>query len=162
MGKDSTRKALDSYMSRQIPRSDTNRKKHNAKPEKEVERACLNWMRDPERGWSVQIYSASATFNPVQGRWMAQSMKAGTVDCQGLMPDGTFVAVEFKAPGALRRFNLPKNHRQKEYLVEKIRMNAFGCVCDSARRLAEIFDGYKAAVAISKDQAMMYLMGELP
>ncbi len=158
MSRESTKKALEGYMKSQLKK--TIKRKTHGKPEKEVERACLTWMR--AQGWSVQIYEAKATFNPQAQRWVGSSMKAGTVDCQGVMPDGTFVAVEFKAPGRLCTFNLEKNHRQKEYLVEKIRMNAFGCVVDSARRLAQLFDGYKEAVLVSRDQAQMYLMRELP
>ncbi len=160
MGRESTKKALDSYMKKQMPRPDTNRKKHNGKPEKEVERACLTWMR--AQGWSVQIYEAKASYSVAAGRWLSSAMKAGTCDCQGNMTDGTTIVVEFKAPGRLKTFNADKNHRQKEYMVEKIRSNCFGCVVDSARRLAEVFDGYQKAVLVSKDQAQMYLMGELP
>ncbi len=156
--KRSTLNSLNKFLKKQITKPDK-RKKHG-KPEKEVERACLAWMR--ERGWSVQIYESKAIYNPKAQRYTSQSMKAGTVDCQGLLPDGTFVAVEFKSPGRLSTFSLEKNHRQREYLVEKIKMNAFGCVCDSARRLAEVFDGYEKALLVSKDQAQMYLMGELP
>lgn len=158
MSRDSTKKALDSYMQRQL-KSPIKRKSHS-KPEKEVEKACLAWMR--AQGWSVEIYEAKAVFNPQAQRWVSSAMKAGTVDCQGLMRDGTFVAVEFKAPGRLSTFNLEKNHRQKDYLVEKIRMNAFGVCVDSARRLAELFDGYREAVLVSKDQAQMFLLRELP
>ncbi len=158
MSKDSTKKALDSYMSRQLK---TKQKRGaNGKPEKEVERACLAWMR--AQGWQVQIYAASSTYSPSAGRWIGQAMKAGTVDCQGLLPDGTFVAVEFKAPGRLKTFNLEKNTRQREYLIQKIKMNAFGCVVDSARRLQMIFDGYKELMETSKDQAQMFLLRELP
>lgn len=157
--KRSTERALNSYLKKQIA-GPAKRKRHNEKPEKDVERACLAWMR--AQGWSVQIYSASATYSVSQQRWTQSAMKAGTVDCQGLMKDGTFVAIEFKAPARLKTFNLDKNHRQKEYLVDKIRMCAFGCVVDSARRLEEIFDGYKDAVLVSKDQAIMYLLNQLP
>ncbi len=156
--KRSTANALNKFLSKQIAKP--GRKRHNSKPEKEVERACLAWMRS--KGWAVEIYEAKATFNPKAGKWIGSTMKAGTVDCQGLMSDGTFVAVEFKAPARIATFNAEKNHRQKEYLVEKIRMNAFGCVVDSARRLQDIFDGYADALLVSKDQAQMYLMGELP
>ncbi len=158
MGKDSTKEALDRYL-KKISRPKSKRAK-SGKPEKEVERACLAWMR--AKGWSVQIYAASAVYNPSAGRYTGQTMKVGTCDCQGVMPDGTAVAVEFKAPGRLKTFNAEKNHRQKEYLVEKIRFNCFGAVVDSARRLEDIFDGYQLALLVSKDQAQMYLMGELP
>ena len=156
----STSDALTNYFKKQIKPDAKRKRKTNGKPEKAVEKACLAWMRS--KGWSVQIYEAKATYNPQAGRWVSSAMKAGTADCQGNTPSGTTVVVEFKAPGRLTTFNNDKNHRQKEYIVEKIRSNCFAAVVDSARRLEEIFDGYEQALLVSKDQAQMFLLAELP
>lgn len=155
----SAKDALDRYYSKLAKQ--TKRKTKNRKPEKEVERFCLEWMR--QNHWDVQIYEAKATYNPRQGRYMQQSMKAGTVDCQGVLPDGTFVAVEFKAPGRLSTFAAPKNIRQKQYLTQKIEHYAFGACVDSCARLQAIFALYsKIRDEEGKDAAKQYLLSQLP
>src|ERR1700727_875427 len=100
---DSTKKALERYYAKQIPKP----RRHNAKPEKEVERDCMAWMNS--MGWSMGVYEAKNTYNPRSGRWIGKSMRSGTVDCQGVLPNGTFAAVEFKAPTRLSTFNSNRN-----------------------------------------------------
>lgn len=129
------------------------------KPEKEVEKLCLEWMRLQK--WDVQIYESKATFNPRTGHWAQQSMKAGTADCMGCMPDGHMVVIEFKAKGHLRGFNHPRNYRQKLFIKNKIQQNAFTCVVDSAELLNTIYIGW-SALRHDKDQAKMFLMKMLP
>ena len=114
---------------------------HYGKPEKQVERDCLELMRS--WGWSVQILEAKATFDPRRGVWRQQAMKAGTVDCVGSMADGWSVAIEFKAPGRIANFNADKNSAQRKYVEEKITCNVFSCVVDSAKRLEFIYKNWK-------------------
>jgi hypothetical protein len=109
----------------------------NSKPEKEVERACLTWMR--EQKWDVQIFEAKATYNPRLGIYIQQSMKAGTADCLGCMPDGRMIAIEFKAPKRRRDFNKLSNYRQQQFIKNKIKQNAFACVVDSVDMLKTIY-----------------------
>lgn len=90
---------------------------------------------------------------------MSGSMKAGTVDCQGVTPNGQFVAVEFKAPTKRSTFNASKNCRQREYLMNKIKSNAFGCVVDSARLLQKIWETYQN---LDPEFRQAYLMTQLP
>jgi hypothetical protein len=155
----SAKDALDRYYSK-LAKQQSKPKRKNRKPEKEVERFCLEWMR--ARKWDVQIYESKAVFSARSGRYTGQSMKAGTVDCQGITPDGIPVYIEFKAPGRLSTFSSPKNHRQKEYLVAKIQNGAFGAVVDSANRLDRIFGEYINRVRSSKDEAKQFLLSELP
>jgi hypothetical protein len=136
---DSTKKALHNYFEKQA-RKVSRPKKRNFKPEKQVELECVQWMT--AQGWDIGIYEAKAVYNPHAGRYLRGVMKAGTVDCQGVMPDGTFVAVEFKAPGRLKTFNSARNDRQRIYLINKINHNAFGAVVDSAKLLAEIYESW--------------------
>lgn len=136
---ESTKKALHNYFEKQA-KEVSRRKKRNFKPEKQVEQACVKFMT--AQGWDVGIYEAKAVYNPHAGRYLRGVMRAGTVDCQGVMPDGTFVAVEFKAPGRLKTFNSPRNDRQREYLINKINHNAFGCVVDSAHLLEQIYKAW--------------------
>lgn len=155
--KDRARKALESYYQNQLPK-ERKIKAKNQRPEKDVEYECLVWMR--QQGWDVQIYEAKAVWNPKARRYLSQSMKAGTVDCQGLMPGGVFVAVEFKAPKRISTFNLAKNHRQRQYLIEKISFGAFGCVVSSATRLEQIYNSWRDLK--SPEEKRTYLMACLP
>lgn len=131
--------AMKGYFERQEPKI-KGPTRHYDKPEKEVEKACLKWMRD--RGWNVAVYESKATYNPNAGRYISQNMKAGTADCMGHMENGIGVVVEFKAPGRLSTFAAPKNHRQQEFVKEKIKAGVFACVVDSVSRLEEIFNAW--------------------
>lgn len=130
------RKAVETYLKNQEPKN-TRKSVHNDKPEKEVEKACLVWMR--EQGWSVQIYESKATYSEAAGRFISQNMKAGTADCMGNMASGIGVAVEFKAPTKLSTFSAPANHRQQEFMKEKIYSGCFAVVTDSVHRLYTIY-----------------------
>lgn len=105
--------------------------RHNKKPEKEVERDCLAWMRS--LGWSVEVYESKATYNPRSGRYISQSMKQGTLDTMGVTNFGIAVAVEYKAPGKLSTLR----DAQREFLIKRINQYAFACVVDSVSLLQE-------------------------
>ena len=125
-------RAMQSYHDRQSKTQIITRK--NKKPEKEVERQCMDWMR--LRGWSVQVIESKATYNPEIGVYRNQSAKAGTADCIGCTNDGIFVAVEFKAKG--RKSTL--RPQQYKFLVEKIEHNAFAVCVESADELAHYYE----------------------
>lgn len=135
-------------------------RKKNQKPEKEVEKACLEWMRI--KRWSVQIVESKATYNPHAGRYVSQSTKAGTVDCFGTLPDGVSCFIEFKAPGKLSTFANPKNYRQKEYCLEKINTHAFVCVTDSVERLEKVHRAWEMKRLLDKEDAKNFLLEQLP
>ena len=151
-----TKTALENFYRNQIPKP----KRRNSRPEKEVEHACIEWMRAMK--WDVQVYEAKSTYDPKSRRYVGRTMKPGTVDCQGVMPSGRFVAVEFKAKGMLRTFNSPRNMRQAGYLIEKINNNAFGVVVDSVERLKELYHGYMNALSYGDEAAKQYLFESLP
>lgn len=159
MKSNGARKALDNFYAKTAKKLRGKTRK-NASPEKEVEKECVHWMR--VQGWSVEIYSAKATYDPRRGVWRNQSMKAGTCDCQGVAPGGIFAAIEFKSPGRLSTFNQPKNYRQKEYILNKINVGAFACVVDSVNRLREIYAGFCQALQTSPDAAKVFLLKSLP
>ncbi len=164
--KESTRRALEKFFERDAKRVEkengvgSSRKKKNEKPEKNVERACVEWMRG--MNWEVEIFEAKSTFDPRRGVWRNQSMKAGVCDCLGTMPCGTPVAIEFKALGKLATFSQLKNTRQIEYLTRKIEYYAFGAVVDSVDRLIHIYNEWSERSTESKDIARMYLLEMLP
>jgi hypothetical protein len=152
--------AIERYYKRQEPKTQRQRV-HNKKPEKEVEKACLAWMR--EKGWTVAIYESKATYSEAAGRYVSQSMKAGNADCMGHLPGGIGVVVEFKAPAKLSTFAAEKNYRQQEFIKAKIDAGCFACVTDSVERLAEIFAVWsQKRSSHGIDEAARYLHEQLP
>lgn len=137
----------------------TYKKRKHSRPEKLVEKACLEWMRN--QGWSIQIIESKATYNP-KGFWTNQAAKAGTADCLGTTNEGISVAVEFKAKGKLKTFNKETNKRQIDYIIEKINHGAFATVTDSVDRLKEIYDEWYKIRRISFDESKKYLKKMLP
>lgn len=105
----------------------------NNKPEEEIEKACVSLMRD-EWGWSIQIFESKATYDPRAGRYIGQSMRAGTLDCGGSTREGIATWVEFKAKGKLATLR----PGQREFIEEKIKVYNFACVVDSPERLRAI------------------------
>lgn len=158
--KQSTIDALNRYSQKQLDEGKPKKKRKNKKPEKEVEAACLKWMRD--NGWSVQVLEAKSTWSPSQGRWCQQGMKAGTPDCVGSTDDGVGAFVEFKAPGRLSSFNSDKRYLQRKFIVDKINTNAFACVVDSAKRLETIYLKWLEIRTQDKNAARNYLLAMLP
>jgi len=131
------------------------KKKRNKKPEKEVESSCLEWMR--AQGWVVQVIESKATLS--NGVWRNQAVKAGNADCQGVMPDGVAIYVEFKAPGKLKTFWNERNQRQQDFITERINMFAFSCVVDSVELLSDIYRAWKA---LPQEKKRAYLLSRLP
>lgn len=152
--------ALHRYSSREAKKLAPKKQKKNAHPEKDVEKSCLEWMR--AKNWNVQIYESKATFDPRRGVWRNQSMAAGNADCQGNLPDGVTIAVEFKAPGKLKNFNREGNERQVEFIYNKIQTNCFACVVDSAERLQLIYEVWDSRRKHSTELAKEYLLSMLP
>lgn len=159
--KQSTIDALNRHCEKQLEKDKPKRlKTHNAKPEKAVEKACLELMRS--WGWSVNIFESKATWNPKAGAWLQQGMKAGTCDCMGSTDDGVAVAIEFKSPGRLSTFNSEKRYLQRQFIVDKINANNFACVVDSSDRLALIYSRWKMLRLESQNSARSYLISMLP
>jgi hypothetical protein len=155
MSKESTRRAMEKYYER-LDKKEAGPKRRNEAPEKIVEKECMAWMRS--QGWQVEIYEAKATYSPSQKRWRSSSMKKGTTDCMGVLPDGTALAVEFKAPkklGSLR-------DDQRSFIEGRIKMNTFACVTDSVARLKEIFSKWNDLRYCTPIKAQEYLEGTLP
>lgn len=136
------------------------KKSRNAKPEKDVEAACLAFMR--AWGWTVEIYEAKATWDPIRQIWKNSAMKAGTCDCMGTTEDGVAVAVEFKAPGRLSSFNAEDRYLQRKFIVDRINSNAFACVVDSSESLRVIYGRWKDLRAQGMGVAREYLLSALP
>lgn len=136
----------------------TIKKRKNSKPEKDVEKECLTWMRS--QGWKVQIYESKAT--QVGGVWRQQAMQAGNADCQGVMPGGISVAVEFKSRGKLSTFRKEKNQRQIDFIEDRISMGGFACVVDSVLMLQTIYNNWLDKKLLGDEDAIQYLFDALP
>lgn len=152
--------AIDNYIIKQDKKT-SGPKRRNEKPEKLVEHACLEWMRN--KGWSVQIIESKSTFDPKRQRYISQTTKAGTCDCFGVTDDGYAVFVEFKAQGKRNTFALDKNFRQAEYLTSKIRTGAFACVVDSPQLLEETYTNWVNLKSLEGlKPAIEFLLNQLP
>jgi len=137
------------------------KRKKNMKPEKEVEKACLLWMRSV--GFEVQIYESKAIYNAKAGMYMANpGVKVGNCDCQGIMENGVSVAVEFKAPGRLSTFLKDTNTPQRDFIIKRINMNGFACVVDSVEMLQKIYLDWIAYKAVNDECAKQFLLSSLP
>jgi len=66
-------------------------------PERDVQDAALKWLRS--EGFHIKVYEAKATYSPKAGRFIQQSMQAGTVDLMGNDRLGRGAFIELKAPG---------------------------------------------------------------
>jgi|GEM_PF-6065663 len=157
--KDRVANALLKYHAKQL-KKDQGPTRKNKKPEKQVEKECLIWMRS--RGWSVQIYESKATYDR-KGFWRNQAMKAGNADCQGNDNLGNSVVIEFKAPGKLSTFGLDRNYRQQQYIREKIETGSFACVVDSPTLLETIYAKWRTLKDIGAiEDAKSVLRNALP
>ena len=69
-------------------------RRHRGKPEREIQRAILIYLR--ARGCLVAVTDAGAAY--CAGSFGADTVPAGWPDITGLLPDGRFIGVECKAP----------------------------------------------------------------
>ena len=129
--KKSIQQAIEKYISKNTPKVGPKRK--NDKPEKEVERLVLEWMRGI--GWSIEVIESKSTYSKAAGRWIGQSVKQGFSDIVGTTSSGVAVYVELKAPG--KRHTLRAN--QRTFLLEKIDSRAFVCVTDSVKFISDVY-----------------------
>lgn len=152
------KRALGNYLIRQ-EKKEKGPQRRNQKPEKEVEKQCLEWMRS--HNWDVSIYESKATYDPKRGVYRQQSINAGHPDCAGVDDKGYAVYVEFKAPGKLSTYASPYNQRQQLFIEKKINAFAFACVTDSPERLAEIYARW-LELKPDHEKAIQYLHSMLP
>lgn len=133
----------------------TKRSKPNGKPEKEVERACMEWLR--ENGFSCHVVESKAVYSHKAGRYIRGQTDEGFADCVGVYgATGTAVFIEFKAPGRVSTLR----PAQKHFLRTKINHNAFACVVDSVERLSKVWNEYLFRRASLNHQE--FLFSELP
>ena len=160
--RDRIRKSIEKFHAKDLREIERlgGRGKRNKKPEKEVEKDCLKWMR--ALGWDVNIYEAKAILTK-SGERVNSHMPPGVSDCMGITPYGEPAYVEFKAKGSRSTFNLEKRHKQKEFMLNKIKRHGFGCVVDSVTMLDETYNHWRSLrlKGLTKE-ARQYLFDCLP
>lgn len=132
-------------------------RRKNQRPEFELtKKPCMKWLK--ENGFSMNVVEARAVYHPESGKYLRGQTDAGFADAVGCTPDGLAAAVEFKAPGALKRL---KPH-QRQWIAEKILKGAFACTVDSVALLSEIWFQFKNLRAIDPALAKDFLLARLP
>lgn len=110
-------------------------KRHNEKPEKEVERDVLLWLRKID--CFINVYDSAAQPDSYNN-FKRVHVKTGTPDLIGCTAEGVFIAIELKAPG--RRSTL-KEH-QRYFLNRVIKNNGFAACIDSVDRLRDLYNAW--------------------
>jgi len=147
--------ALTANHARQL-KTPVKKRGKNKKPEKDVERSCMAWMR--ENGFSMNVVEAKAVYSHSAGRYVSGQTDAGFSDSAGVCSDGIGAFVEFKSKGRLSTLS----EIQREFLKEKIFKGAFGVAVDSAEYLAELHAGWRKAKRGGLDAGITYLFNMLP
>lgn len=152
------KKAIETYTEKQLkPAFESfEPRRKNKKPEEEVVKACLQWMRS--EGFDVGLVEAKSVYSPELGRYLRSQVKAGTSDCFGNSNFGHAVFVEFKAPS--KRGTL-KPH-QREFLLKKINTFCFAVCVDSDHILKEFYTTWLLHRKTSPMLARDYLISCLP
>ena len=131
-------------------------KRRNQKPEQQVVKACMEWMR--ERGFSMDVVESKAVYSVSSGRYLRGQTTPGFVDAAGCTPEGIGCFIEFKAKGKVSTLRLS----QKEFLKQKIYKGCFACVVDSTERLSEIYSNWLDLFKKDRDLSIAYLLKQLP
>lgn len=150
--------AIEKYTEKQSEPATINPepRRKNKKPEEEVVKACLAWMR--AQGFDVGLVEAKSVYSPELGRYLRSQVKAGTSDCFGNSNMGHAVFVEFKA--ASKRSTLQPH--QREFLVRKINTFCFAVCVDSDHMLKEFYTTWLSHRRSSPESARDYLFTCLP
>lgn len=121
------------------------------KPEKLVEKDCLDWAK--KNGVHFHVVESKAVFSQAAGRYMTGQTESGFPDIVGNNSEGQVLWIELKAVD--RRSTL--SPVQYLFLTEKINQGCFAVVVDSADRLHEYYYTWK-----SSKNPPGYLMGLIP
>lgn len=143
--------AINNYVKKNDPNSSTEPKRKNEKPEKEVEKAILQWAKN--KGWFINKVESKAIYSKAFGNFHYSETKSGTPDLLGCNSQGVFVAIEVKAPG--KRSTLREN--QRAYLLEVIARGGFAYCCDNVETLNQVFSEW-----LNVNNRKAYLLNLMP
>jgi hypothetical protein len=139
-----------SYKSKPTDNRSPQPKKHK-KPEKLVEKDCLDWALKNQI--FLHVVESKAVFSQGAGRYLSGQAQSGFPDIVGNNNDGQVLWIELKAID--RRCTL--SPLQYIFLKTKIEQNCFAVVVDSADRLHEYYYTWK-----SSKNPISYLSSLLP
>lgn len=154
----SAKKALESYYARQLAQLERvqSPRLKNAKPEEEVKRVVMAWLK--EHGFSCHVVEAKAVYSKRAGRYVSSQTTPGFSDIVGACPNGLAAFIELKAPG--KRSTLREG--QRAFLVEKIDKGAFAVCVDSVECLATVWEAFEHRVRMEPQLARALLLRHLP
>lgn len=132
----------------------TKGKKSNKKPEGDFQTALTKYLK--LKGFKVTSVEAKGIYIPSIKRHVSSKTKKGTSDILACCPDGRYVAIECKAPGKLRT----ASEDQIDYLVDIIKRNGFGMVCDSIDSFTEAWNTWTSLTY--REPKQEFLMRLLP
>lgn len=158
MSSSTVRAALESYYERQQKEleSEQRPRRKNQKPEFEVKKAVMAWLK--ERGFSCHVIEAKATYSQAAGRYVSGQTEPGVADIFGCTPEGVAVFIELKAPG--KRYTL-KAH-QRDFLKTKIQAGAFAVCVDSVECLEQVWNAFEHRRKMEPKLATALLLRHLP
>lgn len=139
-----------SYKSKPTEKKSSSRGK-NKKPEKIVEKDCLDWAK--KNSVFLHVVESKAVFSQAAGRYLRGQTESGLSDLIGNNTSGHSVWIELKAKD--RRCTL--SLIQHKFLSEKISQGCFAVVVDSADRLHEYYYTW-----LNNKNPKAYLTGLLP
>lgn len=153
-----TKKALEGYFKKQDISQDLamKPKQKRGKPEKLVEKDVLIWCK--QKGFCVDVVEAKAVYSVSTGRYTGRVTSFGLSDIIGNTKDGLFVCIELKSPG--RRVGSALHPRQREFLIKKIKTNAFAVMADSVAYIDKTWTHF--CLLPTTEQRISYLLNELP
>ena len=132
------------------------KKTKNEKPEKVTEAEVIQWLSD--RKFNFNVVEAKAVYSVSAGRYLSGQTDPGFSDIVANDSSGRAFFIELKAKG---KKSTLKSH-QYIFLKEKIEMNCFACVCDSAEMLDKIYLKWGSFLARGEhEMAMDYLLEQL-
>jgi hypothetical protein len=129
--KDRIKKAVENYITKNDPNRPTRK---NQKPEKELEREAMKWLR--ANGFDCTVVESKSTFSKQKNRFISQSAAPGTCDIVGNDPTGRAVFIELKAKGRIGTLR----ENQRNFLERKIRTGCFAVVVDSVESLQQFYN----------------------
>jgi hypothetical protein len=134
-------------------------KRKNQKPEKQVEKDCLKWLK--ENGFSVHIYESKAKSLEGVGYTHRTPLPKGHPDCAGVDPNGLGVYIEFKAPGRLTYSSF--SEEQLDFIKDKIEHGAFAIGVDNSLELSIAYShfGHLRSARLYRE-SREYLLSRLP
>lgn len=127
--------------------------RHNESPERNLQKEVIKWLESI--GFSIDCVDSKAQYSEPQGRYISQNAKPGISDLIGNDSNGHAVYIELKAPG--RRSTVRSN--QREFLLRKIKTNAFAVVADSKEFIQ---DNYRQWRVLDTETRRLFLLRLLP